>query len=248
MKKNALVLSLLFCTSVGFAQLAGQPPNYSSNAGGGAYTEALYQYAKGSIDESNKKTNLSNGSIEGSPYLSNSFVATTVFYDNENQGKVYYRYNAYNEEIEIKQQNLDAEPIRGLSKDKKIRVIVNNKPMSYKTFIDKKMNTKNGYLSLLIDGKYKLYHHLKVLFKDVKKPSNSFEKIRPAKFSQKDEYYLEDINGKKISQIEFSNKKILELVLSEHKEALQKFLKNEKLKLKSVNDLHKVINFLNELE
>jgi len=247
MKTNALILSLLFCSSVGFAQLAGQPPSYTSNAGGGAYTEALYQYALGSIDESNDKSNLLSESIEGSPYLSNSFAPATLFYDKENQGTIYYRYNAYNEEIEIKQQNLDAEPIRGLSKDKKISIIINNKPMSFKTFIDKKMNTKNGYLALLNDGKYKLYHHLRVTFKDVKKAANSFDKERPAKFSQFDEYYLEDESGKKISQIEFSNKKVLDLIGANHREATQQFLKSKKLKIKTLKDLHEVITFLNEL-
>jgi hypothetical protein len=248
MKKIVLVLSLLFCSSGGFAQLAGQPPNYTSNAGAGAYSEALYQYARGSIDESNSKSNLLNESIEGSPYLSNNFAATTLFYDKENQGTIYYRYNAYNEEVEIKQQNLGAEPIVGLSKDKKINIIINNKPMSFKTFIDKKMNTKNGYLTLLRGGKYKLYHHLKVTFRDAKKPANSFEKGRPAKFSQFDEYYLENESGKKISQVEFNNKKVIALIPDNHKETAQQFLKSKKLKIKTVNDLYQVIDFLNDLK
>ncbi len=244
MCKSATILSLLFCSTICYAQLAGQPQNYSAS---GFQTEALYQYALGSIDESNKKTNFKDETIEGSPYLSNNFEGTTLFYGKENQGTVYYRYNAYNEEIEIKEQNIASIPIRALSKDKKISILVKGKPMSFKTFISKKGYTKNGYLTLLRDGNYKLYHHLGVTFKDAKKAANSFEKGRPARFNQTDQYYFENKSGTILQQVEFSNAKILKMVEDSEKEAAAKFLKENKIKIKSVTELYRLIDFLNGL-
>lgn len=244
MKKTATILSLFLCSTVGFAQLAGQPQNYSAS---GNQTEALYQYALGNIEESNKKTSYLDESIEGSPYLSNDFKVTTLFYGEENQGTIYYRYNAYNEELEIKEQNLESEPIRALSKDKKIKILVKGKPMSFKTFTSKKGYTKNGYLTLLRDGNYKLYHHLGVTFKDVKKPANSFEKGRPARFNQTDQYYFENKNGKTLSEIEFSNSKILDLVDDSERKAAAKFLKENKIKVKSMTEVYLLVDFLNGL-
>jgi hypothetical protein len=246
MKKTLLTICMLVGSVIMYAQTTGQVQSYNANSADGGVSDAFYKYAIGSIDEAKKKANFENRVIEGSPYLSNIFQYAQLYYRNEIQGDIYFRYNAYNEEIEIKQQNIESEPIKALTKDKKIRLMVNNKPMSFKTFIDKKRNTKNGYLTLLKDGKYKLYHHLNVTFKDAKKAANSFEKGRPAKFSQNDEYYFENESGKKISQVEFNAKKVLALVANEHKEALQNYLKSEKIKVKTLNDLYKVVEFLND--
>jgi len=245
--KKIILFNLLFVASFGLsAQTSGQVATYTP--GVGAYTDALYNYAKGSISESETKTTYENVKIKGSPYLSNIFQSADLYYGDESQGTTYFRYNAYNEEVEIKQQNLEAEPIRALGKDKKIRLIVNNKPMSFKTFVNKKGKTKNGYLTLLKDGKYKLYHHLGVSFREGKKAENSFVNEQPAKFSQYDEYYVEAESGKKNNQVEFSNNKVLELVAENDKENLKKFLKKNKLKIKTVNDLYQVIDFLNDLK
>jgi len=204
--KKILITQLLFLTVSGLcAQTSGQVAMYTPGVGG--HTDALYNYAKGSISESNEKTLFENKEIKGSPYLSNVFNSAILYYGDESQGNIYFRYNGYNEEIEIKKQNLEAEPIRALKKDKKIRLIVDNKSISFKTFIDKKGNTKNGYLTLLKDGKYKLYHHLGVSFKEAKKAENTFN----------------------------------------HKEKLQSFLKEKKIKIKTVKQLYQAVNFLNDM-
>ena len=145
----------------------------------------------------------------------------------------------------IKQKNIDAEPIRGLSKDKKIRLITQGKPTSFKTFVDKSGNTKNGYLTLLASGDYNLYKHLKVTFKESKKAENSFVKGSPAKFTQFTEYFLEDSNGNRIDEIEMSNKKIIQLIGGDRGDELRTFLKENKIKVKDVNDLYKIMSFLN---
>lgn len=228
------------------AQTTGQVATYTANNADGGVSDALYNYAMGSLSDKYDKVKLSNENLEGSPYEYNSFAPAKLFYGEELVGNLFYRYNAYNEEIEIKQQNLEGEPVKGLSKDKKIKLVVNGKPLSFKTFIDKSGTTQNGYLTLLRDGKYKLYEHLGVTFKEAKKAPNSLVQGSPAKFSQFTEYYLESPDGRKIEQLQLNNKKLLKLVGSDKQAALSKFLKTEKLKVKDVNDLYQVVDFLNQ--
>lgn len=243
MKK--LVAFLVCSAFVGatHGQTSGQIATYTP--GVGAETDGLYLHAMGSISDKMDKLDYTDNSIEGSPYMSNSFSPAQLYYGDEAVGKIFFRYNAYNEEIEIKQTNSENEPIRGLSKDKKIRLVTNGKPMSFKTFVDKNGNTKNGYMTLLSDGNYKLYEHLDVTFKEAKRAENTFVKSSPAKFTQFTEYYLEQPDGKRIDQVELTNKKLVQLVDGEAADELNAFLKENKIKIKEENDLIQVVNFLN---
>lgn len=240
------IIAFLICLAAfggAYAQTSGQIATYTP--GVGAETDGLYLYAMGDISDKMDKLSYEDSSIEGSPYMSNSFNQGKLYYGDEAVGNIYFRYNAYNEEIEIKQNNLEEEPIRGLGKDKKIRLVANGKAMSFKTFVDKNGNTKNGYVTLLSDGAYKLYEHLKVTFKDAKRAENSFVQASPAKFSQFTEYYIEKPDGKRIDQIELNNKKVLEVLETEKANELKAFLKENKMKIKDVQDLYTVVNFLN---
>ncbi|MBT8186226.1 MAG: hypothetical protein HKP24_12105 [Croceitalea sp.] len=244
--KNLLILfCLTMATTVLNAQTTGQVASYNANTADGGVSDALYKYALGSISDADNKTKGFDDSIEGSPYMSNNFSQTSIYYGDEKEGDLFYRYNAYNEEIEIKQQNLIDEPIRALGRDKKIKIMVNGKPMSFKTFIDKNGNTKNGYLTLIKDGEFKLYKRLNVTFKEAKKAPNSFVKGVPARFTQFTEYYLEVDGGNRIDELEMNNKKLINLVTDDKQSALKKYLKENKIKLKDESDIHQVINFLN---
>ena len=244
MKKPVLLIALFLVGVAINAQTTGQVANYNVNGDGGV-TDALYRYALGSIDDANKKTTVYDESIEGSPYASNAFLPTAVYYGDELAGQVFYRYNAHNQEIEIKQQNLENEPIRSLGRDKKINIRFNGKPMSFKTFIDKTGKTQNGYLTLVRDGKYKLYKRLNIKFKEAKKAPNSFVKGSPARFTSFTEYYLESEDGKRIDELELNTKKLLNLVSSEKQQSVKKFMKENKIRLSNEQDVQSVIDFLN---
>ncbi|MEM8927852.1 MAG: hypothetical protein AAGC45_06595 [Bacteroidota bacterium] len=233
-----LVCSLLFLGV--YSQTSGQVATYTT--GVQALTDGLVLNAMGSISDKLDKLDYTDNSIEGSPYMSNSFAPGQLYYGDEAVGNIYYRHNAYNEEIEIKQTNSEVASILGLSKDKNIRLVVDGKSMSFKTIVDNNGNTKNAYLTLLVDGNYKLYKHLEVTFKEAKRAENSFVKDSPAKFTQFTEYFLEKPDAKRIDQIDLNNKKLVECIGSNE---LKTFLKENKIKVKNENDLTKVIHFLN---
>ncbi|MEX0275767.1 MAG: hypothetical protein AB3N16_15460 [Flavobacteriaceae bacterium] len=244
MKKTfAIAFCLLGIVGIN-GQTSGQIATYTP--GVGAFTDGLYNYAMGSISDKTEKSTHEDRTIEGSPYSSNQFASTTLYYGEEDMGVIYYRYNAYNEEVEIKEKNMAGIPIRGLQKDKKISIIMDNKKLSFKTFIDRGGNTINGYLLSLAEGnKYTLYRRINVEFTEGKKAPNSFVKAVPAKFSQFIEYYMYKEGAKRIDEIPLKNNKFLNLLDSESKEKVKVFLKENALNIKKESDLIEVFAFLN---
>jgi len=88
--KNIILLNLfLFIAGSVCAQLSGQVQTYTP--GVGAYTDALYNYAMGSISDKDEKSISFDKNIEGSPYASNDFKPASVYYGDEPSGQLYYR-------------------------------------------------------------------------------------------------------------------------------------------------------------
>ena len=248
MKKTHFLLALFTVSAfVVNGQTSGQVASYTATGADGGFTDAALQYVTGSIAGAQEKLSYENRSdIQGSPYTSNAFQYTTLYYDGEPVQNIFYRYNAYNEEIEIKQKNLENEPIRALGKDKKISILVNGQPLSFKTFIDKKGNTLNGYLLTLVEGEeYTLYKRINVKFTEGQKAQNSFVKAIPAKFSKFTEYYVEAKDVNRIDEIQLKNKKLLKLLPSDEKENLAGYLKQNDLNIKEEQDLRQVFVYLN---
>ena len=244
--KKYFILSLLSVFVIqANAQTAGQVANYSSSGGAGYSSIGQLNAVLGPISDTKQKLATKQQNFQGSPYTSDLFLPTTLFYGEENLGELYYRYNAFNEEIEIKKTNLDTEGIRALGRDKKIAVLVNGKPMSFKTFIDKKGLTQNGYLTLIKAGKYALYQRTDIKYTEGQKAQNSFVPAIPPRFSQFTEYYLEVDGKNRIDELELSNRKLLKLVADDDKESLKAFLKENKLKISDEKEVMEALDFLN---
>ncbi|MEM1001505.1 MAG: hypothetical protein AAGH46_02525 [Bacteroidota bacterium] len=227
------------------AQATGQIANYSSSGSAGYAAAGQLNAVLGPISDANTKLSFVNEDFQGSPYTHIDFMPTTLYYGEENLGDLFYRYNAYNEEIEIKKTNLESEGIRALGRDKKIAILVNNLPMSFTTFIDKKGLTQNGYLTKLKDGKYSLYKRTDVKYTEGQKAQNSFVPAVPARFSKFTEYYLELEGRNRVDELELSNRKLLKLVDESQRDELKQFLKENKMHIKSEYDIYKVLEFLN---
>jgi hypothetical protein len=245
MKKNIYVL-LIFCTTIsGYAQYAGQASSNMSAGGGSGATGQIYDLM-GPISERSKKSANSYSEFQGSPYLSDTFLPTTMFYGDENMGNIFYRYNALNEEIEIKKSNSEEAQIQSLSRDKKINIVTNGKKMSFKTFTTSKNNTVNGYLTAMIDGKkYDLYKRSYVKYTEGKAAANSFVKAVPSRFSQFTEYYFQKDGVDRMDEIKLKNGQLLKLIDNSKKAELKQFLKDNDLSIKKEQDLIKVFDYLN---
>jgi hypothetical protein len=246
MKKLICLLLVINSASISFAQYAGQASSNMSAGGGAGATGQIYDLM-GPISERNKKNEDVYSEFQGSPYISNKFFPATMYYGKENVGKIYYRYNALNEEIEIKKTNDEEAPIQGLSRDKEISILSNGKKMNFKTFTTAKNSTLNGYLTTIIDGKtYDLYKRNYVKFTEGKPAPNSFVKAVPARFAQFTEYYFQKEGVNRMDEIKLKNNQLLKLLDNTKKSELKAFLKKNDLNIKEEADLIKAFDFLNQ--
>ncbi|RRQ49318.1 hypothetical protein DZC72_01450 [Maribacter algicola] len=248
MKKIFLLATIALSTTIVTAQYSGQALSNASSGGSMDGSAAVINTLLGDISSRDAKRTKNYDEFQGSPYVSNNFKQTRISYNDEDMGTMFYRYNALNEEIEIKNTLLEEEGIKGLSRDKNISILVDNKKLSFKTFVTSKNNTLNGYLLQLIDGKtYDLYKRTRVKFTEGKPAPNSFVKAVPARFSQFTEYYFQKEGVNRIDEIPLSNNKLLKLLSGNDKESLKNYLKENKIKIKEEEDLIKAFNFLNTL-
>ena len=246
MKKLFLLATLGFSTTIITAQYSGQALSNASSGGSMDGSAAIINTLLGDMASRDAKRTKNYDEFQGSPYVSNNFKQTRILYNNEDMGTMFYRYNALNEEIEIKNTLLEEEGTKGLSRDKNISILVDGKELSFKTFVTSKKNTLNGYLLQLIDGEtYDLYKRTRVKFTEGKPAPNSFVKAVPARFSQFTEYYFQKEGVNRIDEIPLSNNKLLKLLSGNDKESLKNYLKENKIKIKEEEDLVKAFNYLN---
>ena len=242
-KVITLSLSILTCTFAS-AQFAGQAPVTSGKGGAVGTSDAMIAYVTGSVtNQKNKRLNVED--FQGSPYTNNEFQPTVLFDKDKKVGEFYYRYNAYNGEIEIKSSPID-ENIGSLARDKSLAILEDGNKLSFKTFIDKNNNTLNGYLATLVDGSpYKLYERTTVKYTEGVPAANSFVRPTPNKFTQFTEYYIEKEGGNRIDEIELSNRKIISVLNGADKEKVKKHLKENKIKVRDLEDLKAIVALLN---
>ena len=244
-KPIALVFSLLL-SGIASAQTSGQIPVYMSSGGAPqGSTAGMIGTLLGPVNEAMEKRSKEWEEFQGSPYVSNYFQKTEVYYKDEKVGDLYYRYNALNEEIEIKESPQNP-GIRALGRDKSITLMVDNKPMSFKTFIDVKGNTMNGYLTHLVNGEtYDLYKRIHVKFTEGSPAQNSFVKATPSRFSQFIEYYVQKKGVDRVDELTLKNRQLYKIAGPGEKDKIKTFLKDYDIDLNEEKDLIKTFEFLN---
>ena len=189
------------------------------------------------------------GAIIGTPYSTESFVKSTLYYDEESQGEFYVRYNALNSIIEIKKSSLPEEVAKRLYADKSIKIKYLNKELRFTTYINKKKETKNGYLSLIVDGKfYKLYHRLAVKFSEGKEAANSMVADIPSRFIHFEEFYYQKVDVDRIDYLPPTKGKFIKQFDKSLRERLKIFIKEQNFNLDHEEDLIKIFEFVNSLQ
>ncbi len=247
MYKNYIIITLLCC--IAYTPLTAQ--NLSSAPTGEA---ALFGGAQGGnptlnlvlLELRTNKPNIYDGEILGSPYLTEKFVKSKVYYADELMGDYYMRYNALNSEIEVKQTDAEEEKAKRLLPDKNLRIEYQNKELSFMTYVNKKKITKNGYLTQMVDGKYKLFHRLAIKFSEGKAAANSQVNPIPSRFVPFTEYYFQKEGINRIDQIATQKGKFLKQFDNPLKEELKLFFKEAKIDLGKEEDLVEVFEYLNK--
>ena len=249
MKYNLLVLLALSITINANSQNLGTAPVgeaglFGSAQGGSPQLNLVMMEIR-----SNSNSTIYNGETLGTPYSTEKFIKSKVFYGDEPQGDFFIRYNALNSTIEIKKTNRPEEEPKNLYADKNTRIKYLNKELRFTTYINKKDETKNGYLSKIMDGsKYKLYHRLAVKYSEGKAAANSMVAAIPSRFTHFEEFYYQKVGVDRIDYLSSKKRALLKLVEDKEKrENLKSYLKEQSFNLDNEEDLITIFEYMNTL-
>ena len=186
---------------------------------------------------------LSLEDIQGSVYLNDDFVEGTIYYRSEPYGEFKVRYDAFNDEIELKRNGLAQ--IEAIHKNESISCLINNKRLVYKSFFNGKGNVVKGYLiQLNTDGEYALYERRMKIFKEGKQAKTSLQNSFPHRFQDKTELYGAKANGD-LKIINQNKKGLVDFFGSENEKKIKAYIKENNIDLKKTTDLIRCVNYMN---
>lgn len=181
--------------------------------------------------------------IKGSPYLNEEFLPVKV--SKRPEKNLSARYNAYKDEIEIKQGNGAA--IYVLNKKSSFsKVEFTASKMAYEAYdFIEKGEKKRGYLEKLNPtGNHFLLKKQRITFIDAKPSNTGYDNSSPAQFKKAKNNYFIKINEGNI--IEFKkNKKDFAKLFPKHEKELLSYIKKQGINTKKEKDLIKLINYVN---
>lgn len=190
----------------------------------------------GLISSKNSGRSLNYDEVIGSPYSNVNFSLAKIA---ENYEKIPVRYNSYTDQIEFQKDGT----VMVLPKESAFGKIEIVSPKQTLVLLATK-DDLDGYFYELIDGKNaSLYKKVQTKFIDVIPASNTYSSDKPATFKTQDPiYYIKTEKGfiKRPKNV----KEIIEQY-PDKKDALNSFLKENKLKLQKEEDLKKIVTFLN---
>ncbi len=202
----------------------------------------LYEKIKKRMGE---KT-LSVNKIKGTPYFDKSFKLAEVNYFGELlKDKIYLRFNAFSDEMEIATSSLMKSSENILIKNNKVSCLIDGKIYRYLAYKAENHPPAVGYLKELFRGKnFSFFERKSKVYMQATTARTSLERSFPARFVDKTEYYF-SINDAELNQIKLSKKKILSKLKS-YSSSIKSFLENNDAKLKSLEDIVALFNYLDQ--
>jgi hypothetical protein len=203
----------------------------------------LYENIKNKIG---KKT-YSNQKIKGTPYFEKTFKLAEVEYFGELiTDKIYIRFNAYNDEMEIASSPLTKSSENILIKNNKVFCIIDGKTYRYLGFKEDNQPPAVGYLKELFKGElFSFYERKFKVYMQATVARTSLERSFPARFIDKIQYYY-SVNNGEINQIKLSKKKIL-TKFKTYSSSIKQFIEKNNSKLKSLEDVVDMFKYIDQL-
>lgn len=191
-----------------------------------------------------KKPSNKNFKIVGSPYFNVSFeLAEIEYFGKDLNEKIYLRYNAFNDEMELSLNSSSTDSDNILIKNNKVSCVINNEKYKYVEFTPENSISITGYLSILHEGEIlTLYERKQKIYMEATKARTSLERSFPARYTDKIQYYF-SINNGSILEIKL-NKKDLLSKLNIYSENIKEYQKLNKIKIRSKEDFLNLIRHL----
>ena len=215
---------------------------YSGAQSDGHFTESIVSNFENAMRLTGADEDAKLSNVMGSPYENDSFLIGKAANKKIDNSKPYYlRYNIYNDVIEIQ----DSENIIGLIKSLNIYAIISNREYHYEIYSNDNAKTDEGYFILLSKGiNSNLYLRKIKKFKDKVKAKDSYHKDTPAAFVDSESFYIK--KDRVLFPVSKKKKDFL-LQFPEKENELKKYMKAEKINLKSQNDVVKLFKYYDSI-
>lgn len=170
-------------------------------------------------------------------YANPTFTLSQVYLsDRPMEKNTMARYNAFEDEIEIK-KNIEDNQFSALSKDPNISIKIGLE--TYVLVPLRGSNSDGGYFNVLYKGKnYDLYKKVTAKFNEPKAAETSYAKDRKPSFSKNTTYFMVE-NGS-FYELPSGKSKMMN-VFSKKKDEINKFVKQNKLDVRKDKDLAKIV-------
>ena len=207
----------------------------------GATQQALIDFG----NKSQRKAQPLN--VQGSHYFDEEFkIAKLEYFGKELNDTGFMRYNAFRDEIEMADTQLQNETDVILLKSADVIPLINGDRYEYLPYRLESGNAFIGYLVNIFDGKdSKLYLKRKKTFMEAKIARTSLENSFPPRYVESEELYI-SVKGDTPVKLKQSKKSIINF-FSSNSDKVKKFIKSEKLKVSELSSIIKIFEFAENL-
>ncbi|KAF0237048.1 MAG: hypothetical protein FD181_2249 [Prolixibacteraceae bacterium] len=232
--KNYFLTFLFTVCLIGFSR-AQLPLSYDIR-------EKMDFYLANKFIEREFKGVLSEGEIDGSPYLNREFENGSIYTVQRQQyNEIPLRYNIYNDNLEFKTPD---NQIMDLAAPEIVeKAVLGNNVLTYAPYLMAN-KTKTGFFLILEAGKASLFAKPEVVFQKATEPA-AYKDAVPAKFVKNpDEYYIR-IGSEQAVII--SSKKDLIAAFPDNRDKIESFISRNKIKTNKPEGLKEVVKYYNTL-
>ena len=191
------------------------------------------------VSASNKEF-LNYQRLKGSPYFESVFkIANLIYFDLDINKKIFLRYNAFSDEIEIGTHSNQQTSEEIVLKNNKIVCSFGGETFYYSAYKNKDGNTQLGYLILLFKSNdVFLFQQKKKVYRAATVPTTSLERAFPPRFTDEINYYLKYKSDKPFFLGNSIKKVVKNLPLD-----LKRKAKNQSLSLKKIKSNSDLVDF-----
>lgn len=174
--------------------------------------------------------------IKYKTYLTSNYEPALI---NDLKETVFLRYSMFKDEMEFTKNG----NVYYMNKKKGDEITFKNSNSTYKTL---SYNNKLRYFQVHNKGDNQLLSKQVVSYVAPKPAATSYQKPKPADFKRESDEYFVKFKDNSIIEIP-SRKKSFYEIFGDKSGAIKKYVKAEKINIKNVGDLKKVVNYYNTL-
>jgi len=182
--------------------------------------------------------------IKGDPFLYADFTEGKLILNTGETYKLEMRYDIYANQIQFKDNN---EVFDLLNADRLSGIVVDTLAFRYCRILkslEDESSTESSYFIVKADGKCSLLIRKNIRLQPAVLPQ-AYKEAQPAEFVHTSDMYYLDLQGK--GAVRISSKKELLNILSDKKAEVEKFINSNRLGVRSVDDLARIVSYYNTL-